>query len=430
LPGSRKATYALNADGTNRYSNIERCPRTNNLPFRYRLPPPTLVHLYLLAYLRILSGDHTLFLRIRTTDRSTGLHMPNVTRGERTHLSRSGHGNVPSDSIRLSIIVPVHNNPRDLQECLAALRDQCRADSEIIVVDDASTDDTPSVAARSGARLLRLAKNSGPAAARNHGAKHARGEILLFVDADVIVAPGVVARLLTTLGEDPGVAAIFGSYDATPRADGIVSRYRNLLHHFVHQNGHAEASTFWAGCGAIRRAVFQEVGGFDDRRFPRSSIEDIELGHRLHVAGHRIRLDKTIQGTHLKRWSLVSLMHTDVARRAIPWSRLTLEHKKIPATLNLTWDQRLSAVLIGLAGATLVLPGNRSALAALAAAAVAAVLVLNRRLYGFFFRHGGVVFALACIPLHFLYYLYSGLSYLYAWLEYRLRRRLVIRQRP
>ena len=58
----------------------------------------------------------------------------------------------------------------------------------------------------------------------------------------------------------------------------MVSQYRNLLHHFVHQHGHAEASTFWAGCGAIRRAAFDAVGGFDAARFPRPSIEDIELG--------------------------------------------------------------------------------------------------------------------------------------------------------
>ncbi len=356
--------------------------------------------------------------------------MSKVTGEERACPGASRPGNAPSDSIRLSIIVPVHNNTRDLQECLATLRDQCGPDSEIIVVDDASMDETPSIAARSGARVLRLAKNSGPAAARNHGARHARGEILFFVDADVVIGSGVVERLLAAFQQHPSVAAIFGSYDATPRAEGIVSRYRNLLHHFVHQNGDAEALTFWAGCGAIRHAVFHEVGGFDERRFPRSSIEDIELGHRLRVAGHRIRLDKTIQGTHLKRWNLASLMHTDVVRRAIPWSRLTLENKNIPATLNLTWDQRLSAILVGLAGASLLLPGNRFALAALAAAAIAAVLVMNRRLYVFFFRRGGAVFALACVPLHLLYYVYSSLSYLLAWVEYRVRDQVATRRRP
>jgi glycosyltransferase involved in cell wall biosynthesis len=353
--------------------------------------------------------------------------MPKVPGGEGARRGSGADFDVSSDSIGLSIIVPVHNSPHELWECLTALLDECGPDSEIIVVDDASTDESPAVAAQLGARVLRLSKNSGPAAARNHGAAHARGAVLFFVDADVVIARGAVDRVQKTFEEHPDVAAVFGSYDATPRADGIVSRYRNLLHHFVHQNGQVEASTFWAGCGAIRRAVFQDIGGFDARRFPRPSIEDIELGHRLRRAGHRIHLDKAIQGTHLKRWTLGSLVRTDITRRAIPWSRLVLEHKAIPDTLNLTWDQRLSAVLVAVAGVLLLLPGKRLELAALTGMALAAVVILNRKLYLLFFRQGGLWFTMVCVTLHLLYYVYSGLSYLFAWFEHRVVGRLVTR---
>lgn len=343
----------------------------------------------------------------------------------RTPRSNCTGNDVSIDSIRLSIIVPVHNNPGDLRDCVTTLIDQAGPDSEIIVVDDASTDETPSVAARLGTRVLRLAKNSGPAAARNHGAGQARGDVLFFVDSDVVLAPGAVDRVRKAFAEDPTVAAVFGSYDAMPRAAETVSRYRNLLHHFVHQNGPAEASTFWTGCGAIRRTVFNRMGGFD----PLSLVEDIELGHRLHQAGHRIRLDKAIQGTHLKRWTLRSMMHTDVTRRAIPWARLTLQSKELPATLNLTWDQRLSAILVAVAGASLLALGYRPELAFVTVTALAAVLILNRRLYSFFFQRGGLSFTIACIALHLLYYVYSGLSYLFAWLEYRVAGRPATRQR-
>jgi GT2 family glycosyltransferase len=155
------------------------------------------------------------------------------------------------------------------------------ADVDFIVVDDASSDDPAAVATPMGARILRLADNVGPAAARNRGARHARGDILLFVDADVVVAPGALERVVQVLRSRRDVAAVFGSYDADPAADGIVSRYKNLLHHFVHQEGNVEASTFWAGCGAIRRAAFEAVGGFDEKRFRHPSIEDIDLGYRL-----------------------------------------------------------------------------------------------------------------------------------------------------
>jgi GT2 family glycosyltransferase len=329
------------------------------------------------------------------------------------------HAGVGSEVIRLSVIVPVYNNPGDLRECLTALAAQSIPEMEIVVVDDASTDDTASVAARLGVRVTRLQKNSGPAAARNHGAREARGEILFFVDADVVPGPRTVDRIVSIFADRRDVAAVFGSYDASPRAPGVVSRYRNLLHHYVHQHGQADASTFWAGCGAVRREAFNAVGGFDDARFPRPSIEDIELGQRLRQAGHRILLDKTIQGTHLKRWSLGSLIHTDVTRRALPWSRLILESKAVPDTLNLVWRERVSAALVAVAVASLPLAVIWPWLVTLPLAALAGLLVWNRELYLFFFRRGGTWFALACIPLHLLYYVYSGLSYLYAWLAHR-----------
>jgi glycosyltransferase involved in cell wall biosynthesis len=323
--------------------------------------------------------------------------------------------------MRISIIVPAYNNPRDLRECLSALTAASYPGSEIIVVDDASTDDTPAVAARMGARVLRLAKNSGPAAARNYGARHARGDILLFVDADVVVAPGAVSHVVKVFEERPDLAAVFGSYDARPQAEGVVSRYRNLLHHFVHQHGNPEASTFWAGCGAIRRSVFETVGGFDEKRFPQPSIEDIELGHRLRLAGHRILLDKSLQVKHLKRWTLRSVIRTDVICRAVPWSRLILESQKAPDDLNLKGNQRLSGVLVGAASAFLPLSVFRIELLALSIAALLSVVVLNRGLYAFFFRQHGLLFAGACIPLHLLYYLYSGISYLYVWIDFQLK---------
>src|SRR5206468_12018503 len=148
----------------------------------------------------------------------------------------------------------------------------------------------------------------------------------------------------------------------------------------------AEASTFWAACGAIRRSVFQEVGGFNADRFPRPSIEDIELGYRLRVARHLIRLDRELQGTHLKRWPLASIVRTDITRRALPWARLILESGRAPSDLNLSAAHRVSAALVGVALASVPPAVLRPELLAVPMAAVLVVLVLNRSLYGFFWR--------------------------------------------
>ena len=328
--------------------------------------------------------------------------------------------------MRISVIIPVYNGTRELPECLSAVKASAKnSDTEIIVVDDASTDETPAVAASMGVRVLRLDKNSGPAAARNFGAQHARGDVLFFVDADVVLAPGALDRAVRILDTRPELAAVFGSYDARPRAQGLVSQYRNLLHHFVHQQGNPEASTFWAGCGAIRHEVFLAVGGFDAKRFPRPSIEDIELGVRLRRAGYRILLDREIQGTHLKRWKLGSVIWTDITCRAIPWSRLILDSRDAPNDLNLKRAQRVSVALVALAAALLPLALWRIDLLVLPLGALLTVLVLNRGLFAFFRRQRGLGFAIACVPLHLLYFLYSGLSYLFVRVEVQLRGTMV-----
>src|SRR4029453_3342626 len=287
-----------------------------------------------------------------------------------------------------------------------------------IVGDDAPTQDIASVAGP-GIRLLRLTKNAGPGAARNYGARHARGDVLLFVDADVVVATGTIKRVARLFAEHPDVAAVFGSYDARPAARGLVSQYRNLLHHFTHQHGQPEASTFWAGCGAIRRSVFNDVGGFDEKRFPRPSIEDIELGYRLRRAHLRIVLDKGLQATHLKTWRFPSVVWIDVTCRAIPWARLMLESGSMPNDLNLKRGQRLSGGLVGAAFVLLPLGIFWPRLTAVAALAILAVLGLNRDLFAFFARERGLTFAAKCVPPPLLYYLYSSLSYLAVWIAWQ-----------
>ena len=116
----------------------------------------------------------------------------------------------------LSVIIPVRNDPAHLSACLASIRNSTYADHEVIVADDASTDGSAAVASENGVRLLRLERQSGPAVARNRGADLAKGEYLVFVDADVSVHPETLAEVAAGFGGDPSVDALFGSYDRRP----------------------------------------------------------------------------------------------------------------------------------------------------------------------------------------------------------------------
>ena len=310
----------------------------------------------------------------------------------------------------VSVVIPAYQNAAGLEECLRALVPA--GAHEIIVVDDASTDDTAGVAARFGVKVLRLERNSGAGAARNYGASQATGDVLLFVDSDVVALPDTVARVARIFEERPDAAALFGSYDATPRAPGLISQFRNLLHHFVHQQGERDAATFWAGCGAVRREAFAASGGFDTGPYTRA-IEDIELGYRLRDAGHRILLEKDLEVTHLKRWTLASFLRTDLLYRAIPWSRLILQRRLRLDHLNLKAAHRYSVALSLLIAATLVLSPFEPRALLLAAVAVTALVVVNRELFAFFNRARGFGFAAGSVPLLFLHYLASGLGYIW-----------------
>jgi GT2 family glycosyltransferase len=312
--------------------------------------------------------------------------------------------------MRVSVVIPAYENAAGLEECLRAL--EGAGAHEIIVVDDGSTDGTAAVPERFGAKVIRLDRNSGAGAARNRGASEATGDVLLFVDSDVVVPPDTVARVTRLLEERPDVAAVFGSYDAAPRAPGLVSQFRNLLHHFVHQQGEREASTFWAGCGAVRRKIFEESGGFDTGDYTRA-IEDIELGYRLRAAGHRILLDKDLEVTHLKRWTLTSFLRTDVLYRAVPWSRLIVNRRLALDHLNLKPAHRASVALSLVLAASLALSPFAPVLVAVAAVAAVGLLAANRGLLAFFARTRGLAFALGSAPLLFLHYLASGLAYLW-----------------
>jgi glycosyltransferase involved in cell wall biosynthesis len=312
---------------------------------------------------------------------------------------------------QISVIVPVYNGESTLPACLEALTQSRSVSFELIVVDDGSTDSTPTIASSFGARVVNSNfPRSGPGQARNVGAGFANAPILCFIDADVVVQPDTLSRFMSLFENDLALSAAFGSYDAKPSHPSFLSQYRNLLHHFVHQTGQEAASTFWAGCGAIRREAFTSLGGFEPL-YDRPCIEDIALGYRLRAAGRPIRLAKDIQVKHLKRWTLKGMVRTDIYDRALPWTALIVRTKTLPNDLNLNSSSRTSAVSVFALAGSLMLAWWAPALWAVALVSLALLVTLNRQLYRFFLRERGPWFMLRVLPVHWLYYAYSSLAF-------------------
>ena len=310
---------------------------------------------------------------------------------------------------RLTFIVPFHKGLGALEQVLRALTPVAPGD-EVIVAADGAVDDCRSLAATHGTRLVEIDGPKGPAVARNAAAASAVGDVLVFVDADVVASPETVERLASVFETRPDVTAVFGSYDESPGSPGFVSTYKNLAHAFVHRDAAGHAETFWTGFGAVRRTAFHAVGGFD-KRFERPSIEDIDLGYRLSERGHLILLDPTLTVCHLKHWTLWGMVKSDVFDRGIPWTQLILRYRRFGGGLNARGSYRLAVVLAYLAVAAAVLTVFDGTFGAPLLFFLVALIYLGADYSRFFWQKRGAWFAIRVIPLHFLYHLYNGVSF-------------------
>jgi len=323
--------------------------------------------------------------------------------------------------LSITLVMPAYNANTLLPQVLSpvlAMRSAGEID-EVLVVDDCSTDGTAAAARAMGATVMATPANGGPGVARNLAATVATGDILWFVDSDVIAQPGGPARIRAAMAATE-VAAVFGSYDADPEGAYWFSRYKNLLHRFHHQTPRSDASTFWAGCGAVRATAFRAVGGFDTETYRRPSIEDIELGYRLKAAGGRIVVDPALEGKHLKVWSIRQSFRTDIFQRALPWARLMISREGLTDELNTSQAERARAgIALLLLLSILALPfwpGLWPVPLVLGAAAVAVNVALAR----FLVRHGGVIFAAKSMAYHQFYYLYGATVFVWCLIEYHI----------
>jgi glycosyltransferase involved in cell wall biosynthesis len=275
----------------------------------------------------------------------------------------------------LSVIIPATDGPTTLERAVRAV-EQAESPPEQVIVIDGPSDLVSS-------------------AARNLGAGQADGDVLVFIDADVEVHRDAFVRIRAAFDGDPGLTAVFGAYDDDPAGDSLVSDFRNLLHHHVHHQGAGTATTFWTGLGAVRRAPFLDVGGFDENV---AWIRDIEFGMRLRRSSGVIVLDPSIQGKHLKRWTLATMIETDLFRRGVPWLRLVLEDRADAATLNLSWRHR-----VGTGASVLLVAGIARRNVRLATTALVVLPVVDRDFYALLLRRGGLKMLAAGVPLHILH---------------------------
>jgi glycosyltransferase involved in cell wall biosynthesis len=313
----------------------------------------------------------------------------------------------------LSVIVPVHNSTLTIERCVNAVLVALDDADELIVVDDASTDDglaaIEATVDDERVTIVRLGAHAGRGPARNTGADRAMGDVLVFVDSDVVLHDDALGEVRKAFGGDRD--CLIGAYDDEPGGPGVVSDYRNLLHHHVHASRGTPAAHFWTGVGAVRRTVFEKAGGLDETDWAHD-MEDVEFGHRLTDLGFVIDVLPHIQGTHLKDWTLRTMVATDVGHRALPWSLLLLRTGVRKNDFVLSPRQVVSAVsTMGTIGGSVGVLAGRKRFRMVLLASVVAFLAANAPVWSFLRRSRGWTFLAASVPLHFLHSLSSALGF-------------------
>jgi glycosyltransferase involved in cell wall biosynthesis len=291
---------------------------------------------------------------------------------------------------------------------------------EIIVVDDASTDGSVAIAARYADTVVKLSgRQSGPAYARNRGVELARGEVIAFVDDDVVVRPATLPRMLATLVELPDVDAVSASHDETSGAPNFVSQYWNLLLRFGEQRHSGRCAQFAPGCGAVRRKAFLCAGMYDEWRFATACLESVELGERLLGAGHGVLLSSDLKVTHLKRWDLGSVCREVWGRsrllaRSLGYLRMSAA---APSEVVFTLSRALTPAVALLGTLTLAAAFVPSPHAAgKAGVALMVLLLTNLPVHRFYASARGFGFAIISAPLHIFVQIVAGVALCTGWI--------------
>jgi GT2 family glycosyltransferase len=320
--------------------------------------------------------------------------------------------------------MPVYNAETTLAECLTRLYKSAFGDFEVVIVDDGSTDGSRAIAAGFPVRIVPSPGRVGPAAARNLGARVADGEVIFFIDSDVMVQPDTLTRVAARF-ERGDVEGVIGVQSAAMRHRDLVSQYKNLWMRWTYVRQTGDVPLFYTTAAAIRREAFLGAGGFD-QAYATPNVEDTAFGQKLARLGIRVRVEPELEVEHVKRYSLAGLLRTDYMR-AVSLTRLKLRERGELTNNNTSVPgSYMASVPLAALGTPALLLGlllGVPALALIGGAALGAVAMLNAGFLNAIRDSEGPGRALAAIPLLWLELLVVGAGTGVGLLSYVLGRR-------
>jgi glycosyltransferase involved in cell wall biosynthesis len=181
----------------------------------------------------------------------------------------------------ISIVIPTYNSSGYMPGLLDSIFNQAIDNMEVIIVDDCSTDNTVEIVKKYSVRVIQMETNAGPARARNRGVREAAGDIIFFLDSDVIVLDGTIQEVNDYFQNHPDAQCIIGVCSTTPLNRGFVPTYMAMFEyiHLISQQ-YDKVSVFAPRCGAIKKDFFIEIGGYNET-YRGADVEDFELARRI-----------------------------------------------------------------------------------------------------------------------------------------------------
>lgn len=316
-----------------------------------------------------------------------------------------------AETYPVSVIIPAYNAVEYLKRCLPALRENDLDNVEVIIVDDASSDNLEgfleSSRHLSWVRVLRCARRGGPAAARNLGASQASHPFLFFLDADVVLPHNCIRWMRESIdlySHREDVAGVLGGYSEEISTTGFLTNFKNLSTCFLYWITETQSPYLHTPIFLIRRDVFEGQGGFDPRL---QKAEDFRLGVALGSKGYRFIIDRRIKGEHLKAYRLFGLLKENWGRiLSLRSIRLAPEEKQFSYRAH-RWSRLLSVLLPAPATAALVAGAFWPGFLWLGAAMVGLFLLANLRFLLYLRKWRGALFAVGSLGFFFIEMLFG-----------------------
>jgi len=315
---------------------------------------------------------------------------------------------------RISVIIPIRNGKETLDQCLSSLKQSSLPPSEVIVVDDCSQEDYSELVRSYGFKALRINEPREAEYARNKGAEMSTGDILVFTDCDMVIHPDALERIHKHFCMNH-YAAISGVCSPEPNDKKLATRYKHLWMYYSYLHSPKDFDFWISGIGAVKREIFFKLKGFHTTFQTKYGGGDLDFGRRLKQAGQKIRLDTKIQGTHLKRYTLLSLLRNDYSRSK-GWFRFVTGHKLVPYVIkklriaNIYPTFIISVFLSFIFVLSLVFSPLFKISFYLAVFSALVYLIINYPLFRFFRKKDGTSFLLKAIPLSLVDHLFAGLG--------------------